>query len=352
MPGDLSTVHINRALESMSVLLMNEDNQYLLQKVCARRPVDVVSDNFFRYGREAGRRSPTGGTGASARNLVSVTGAGSPAPVVDTSISFGTYNAQRYSLRDLVTDKELLNQDQPLNLLQDTAKILRQRILNDAEYVCVSVIGNAGNYPSANKATLTTGANGTSWKKASAAGTGSNPLNDIRTARITVEKIIQREVNTLAMSATTRYHLADHNQLSGILQYTDSLYLQGDGIPPALRGLEIVAGKAVGDTAAEGAAFSGDYLFQDWTDGTNKDIAIACYVPPEKTIGPRGFASFIWFDCPDETTRQRGVSLRAYRDDASRGWWVEAAITFDVQPGIVDSNSKITGAYQICRTTV
>ena len=57
-------------------------------------------------------------------------------------------------------------------------------------------------------------------------------------------------------------------------------------------------------------------------------------------------------DAPDESTKQRGCSLRAYRDEGKRGWYVEAAMTFDVQPGIVDSNSKITGACMINRAAI
>lgn len=346
--GDLTTIHINRALTDMSVWLANKDDQYLVPSICARRPVTAKSDNFFRYGREIARRTPAG---VNARVLQSLTGPGSPAPMVVNTVTTGTYACQRYSLRELVTDDEIARSDAPLKPLTDAAAILRQRIMNDLEYLAANIIGANGNYPSGNTLTLTTGGAGTTWNVATAAS-GSDPLANIRSSRQTLEKIIQLRPNVLACTAATKLNLDDHSQFKNILQYTKDDYLEGEGIPEHIRGLRLKAGFAVGDTSSEGAAYSGDYLFQDWSDGTNKDIAILCYVPEEKTIGVRGFASFIWFDCTDETTGQHGVSLRSYRDDQRRGWWVEAAVTADIQAGIVDSNSKITGAFMIRRTTV
>lgn len=353
MAVDLSTIHINRALTSISIMLNSGPETYMYNQICARRPVDALSDNFFQYDRSAAARSDPAGQ-SNVRFLPSVTQAGAPAQVVDQAVSTNTYTCRRYALRDFVADKEILIADDPLSPLKDAGMILAQRVQNDAEFVVASIVAKNASYPAAGLNTLTTGANGTSWNKASAAGTGSEPLTDLRNARLYVEKSIQRQANVIALSAITKYHLADHNDLIGIMQYTDEGYLDGEGIHPEIRGLRIVTGRAVANTTKDGAAYSGDYLFGDQSEATasNQPCAIVCYVPEEKTIGPRGFSSFIWFDAPDETTRQRGISLRSYRDEARRGFYVEAAMTFDIQPGIVDSNSKITGALMIGRAAI
>lgn len=353
MAVDLSKVHINRALSDLSILLMSQDDTYLVPRICARRPVNMLSGSFFQYGREAAQKSDTAGQ-SNVKYLPTVTNPGAEAPVVDQSESTATFQCRRYALRDFVSDREIEIADEPLSPIKDASIMLRARILNDMEAIFGSYLADYDNYASTMRAQLTTGANGTSWNKASAAGTASEPLTDIRSARMAVEKSIQLQANTLALSAVTKYHLNDHNDLVGILQYTDGTYLEGEGIPSTLRGLQLITGKAVANTAKDGAAFSGDYLFGDLTEATasNQPCAIACYVPPGRTIGPRGFASFIWFDAPDETTGQRGVSLRSYRDEGKRGWYVEAAATYDLQPGIVDGSSKITGAYIISRAAI
>src|SRR5437868_6245454 len=244
MAVDLSTIHINRALTSMSIMLNSDVDTYLLGRICARRPVEALSDNFFQYDRSAGARTDSAGQ-SSVKFLPSITQAGAPAAVVDQAVSTGTYVCRRYALRDFVADREILIADDPLSPLKDAGMILANRIRNDAEFVLANIVAKNGNYPAGNLNTLTTGANGTSWNKASAAGTGSEPLTDIRNARLTVERSIKRPANTLVLSAITKYHLADHDDLKNILQYTDGEYVSGEGIPEHVRGLRIVVGKAV-----------------------------------------------------------------------------------------------------------
>jgi hypothetical protein len=354
MATDLSQIHINRALDSMSVMLNSDPDTFLVGRICARRPVDALSDNFFVYDRSGASHSPTAGQ-SSVKFLPNVTEDGAEAPLIDQGMgSLGTYQCRRYAYRDFVSDKAILIADDPLNPIKDAGIMMAQRVRNDIEGIGAAIIAAYGSYPASNRVQLTTGANGTSWNKASAAGTGSKPLDNIKTAKIVVETSIQMPANFIAMSARTKYELNDHDTLKGILQYTDDTYLVGEGIPDTLRSLRISVGHAVWNTAAEGAAFSGDYIFGDQTEATatNQPCAIIGYVPDDRSIGPRGFSSYIWFDAPDETTRTRGISLRAYRDENKRGYFVEAAQTADIQPGIVDGSSKITGAYMISRAAI
>lgn len=349
MPADISTVHINKALSSLSVQLNSDPADFLLGRACARREVKDLSNSFYTYGREGASHAPIAGQ-LNVKFLPDVTAPGAEAVSSEYTLTNSAYQCHRYAKRTLVTDAEILKSDSPLSPIQDAAMILASEIRNDAEGVLAAVIGDYDNYNASARVQLTTGANGTNWN-VGRAGTGSNPMTDIQTARIYVDKAIQRKANVLILSAPSLYYLADHPDLSGILQYTDSTYLQDDGLPPALRGLRLTSGRAVWNTAAEGAAYSGGFIFLDGTD-SNYAFAIAAYIPPGGAIGPRGFASFIWFDGVDETTGEHGITIRAYRDEGRRGFWVEAAMTFDIKPGIVDGSSKITGAYMISRTDI
>lgn len=353
MPADLSSVHANRALASLSVLLNSDQDTFLLNRMCARRPVENLSDIYFEHGREGAYKSDTAGQ-SDKRFLPSLTAAGAPAAVVEHTLAQRTYVAHRYALKELVTDQEIQKSDDPLQPIKDAATMLAMRIRNDAEQICANVTARYAAYPAGNRTQLTTGANGTSWNKASAAGTASEPLTDIRVGRIVVERSIQRPANTLVLSALTKYHLNDHDDFKGILQYTDGSYLEGEGIPEVLRGLKLVVGKAVANISKDGAAYSGDYLYGDQDEATaaNQPCAIICYVPESRTIGVRGFSSFIWFDVRDETTKTFGVSTRTWRDDDRRGWFVEAAQTLDVRSGISNSTPAITGAYCISRAAI
>ncbi len=352
MAQDLSTVHGNRALSSLSVALENDDRKYLLYRMCGRRKVKTQSGFFMQHGTEA--LTKTGAGGGSTKFLANVTSPGAPATIETQTVSQKNYRCNRYSMRSLVTDEEVAQSDDPLSPILDASKTLRSKLLNDMEFLLARVAADYDGYNASHNDQLTTGANGTSWHKSSAAGTGSEPLTNIRDGRMVVEKATGYETNTLVLSAATKYHLDDHNDLSSILQYTQEDYLSGEGIPPYLRGLRIIKGSAVASTAAPGAAHAGDYLFGDHDESTvaNQPCAIICYVPPSNSIGIRQFASFIWLDAADVTTGQYGVSMRMYRDEAGRGWWVEVAITLDIKPGSVDGSSLITSAYMISRAAI
>ncbi|MDW8206962.1 MAG: hypothetical protein RMJ43_03940, partial [Chloroherpetonaceae bacterium] len=201
-----------------------------------------------------------------------------------------------------------------------------------------------GAYAPACRTLLTTGATGTSW--ASFASANSSPLKNLRDGRAAIIRTLQRPPNTLLLSDAAAQTLADHPEVKDVLKFTHGrAWLQGSGLPEELRGLNILVGSAVANAAPPGAPYNGDFLFLE--PGTGHACAVLCYVPPGNTIGPRAVTSFAWFDAPDATTRQHGISLRHYRDERRKGTIVEAAITLDFRPIVVDSAGLITGAYLI-----
>src|SRR5258707_4415964 len=105
MPAALSTVHIDRALASLSLQTANEDKGYILTNACARRPVGpgAISGKYFVYGKEGLRRS---GAGSSQKALLSTRAANAEAPELDYTITNQSYNCTMLSLRDYVDDDE------------------------------------------------------------------------------------------------------------------------------------------------------------------------------------------------------------------------------------------------------
>jgi len=343
---DLNSVHINKALASLSLAFQNDLDSYVVGRACAERRVENSSDKYFLYGRDfASKKSPAGST---ARALASVRLPGAEAAEVDYSLSSNPYVCAQYALRDLVTDEEIGQADPPLRPILDAATRLVAQLRNDQEAVFARIAADGANYPSTNKVTLTTGGTGTSWRSYTSAN--SDPLGNLRTAKETLQKTLQRPPNTLVLSADTARYLADHPAIKDIAKYTDPTWLTGNGLPKVLRGLNVVLAEAVADTAAEGAAYSGDYLFLDRTNG--RACALVCYVPPGRTIGPRGLASFVCFNKRDDTTGSFGISTRAYREEKRKGWIVEACVTFDIRFPVVDGSGLNTGAYLILDAVV
>lgn len=341
---DLSQYHIDKALQSLSILAQNTDDSYLWNRGSAQVPVLQSSGKYFVYGREVGaRQSPAGSVARSVRSLRTL---GSEAAEVDYTLSTQSYSTTEYALRDFVSDAEIRDSEAALAPLMDTATELRNSVMNDAEQLAARIMFDGGNYNAGNKLLLTTGASGTTWANSNA---NSDPLGNIRAARSAIKPILQREPNTLILTDGAAKALAEHAEIKGVLQYTDSrLLMSGQGIPNPLRGLNILIGGAVGNTAAEGAAYSGQFLVQDYTAGAaNVDAALVCYVPPGQKAGLRTVSSFLTLLAPDATTGQRGVTLRSWRDEKRKGWIVEAAITMDVRFPFQDGSGNNTGAYLI-----
>jgi hypothetical protein len=346
MPSAAS-VHINRALDDVSVAFQNEERAYVWQAGCARRPVSQDSDQYFIYSREFG--SDKGQTGSSPKVRSSARLSGTEAVEQDYSLSSGSYECREYVRRDFISDREISKCDSPLAPVLDAGRELMHTLMNEVEDIFARILLEPAQYAANCKTLLTTGGSGTSW--ASVGSGNSSPLKNLRDGRAAILRTLQRPPNTLLLSDQAAQILADHPEVKDILKYErGNAYLEGSGLPDELRGLDIVVGSAVANTAAAGAAYSGDFLFIEPTTGYAD--AVLCYVPPGKTIGPRAVTSFAWFDAPDQTTRRRGLSLRQYRDDKRKGMIVEAAITLDFKPIVVDGSNLITGAYLIRGTTL
>lgn len=335
---DLSAVHIAKALADVSLAFWNDPSKYCVGRVCGTRRVRESSNKFYQYGRDFASNRET--KGVDARAMLNLRRPGTEAVEVDFSLSSNSYNTNKYSYRDLVTDDEIGQAGSPLAPLTDTAMSLMNRLRNDQEYILARLIANGALYNASFKTTLTTGGSGTSWK--SYASANSDPLGNLRDAREAVKKTIQRPANTLLLSGQAAAMLADHPAIRDIVKYTNPEWLTGNGLPKKLRDLNVVVADAIANTAAEGASYSGDYLF---LDQNGKACAIVCYVPEGGVIGPREVASFLCFDKKSDSTGGYGISSRAYRDEKRAGWLVEATLEFDIQYGAVDGSSLINGAY-------
>ena len=347
MPSDLTTVHVDASMASLSIELNQEADQYLSNRMCAPASPEgsQLSGVFYKMGTERFRVSQ--GPFSNARAVMSAVAPGTSAHILDQSVSTASWQGTTYALRDFVSDEEIAASDVPLDPLIDAGRFLVQRILNDQEVVLSYIAADYDNYPAGLRAQLVSTT--TSWNATAYASATSDPLKNIRDGRLAVEAAIGRPANFLALSRTVYRHLCDHTDFSTILQYTNETYFEGEGIPNTLRGLELIVGTALGDTAAEGATASLNDLFMDPTD-SNYGCAIIGY-KPKGEVGTRGLASFIRLNCENPTTGIRGISVRSYYDEDRRGWFVEALITTDYRAGVL-SGSSVGSAYMIARAAI
>ncbi len=291
----VSTVHVDQALTNISQAYQQED--LVGDRILPVVPVDKRSDLWFVYGREM----------FTLRDLLTRPGAVSPE--MTRTLSKSAFNAERRSLRELVTDAERRISDNPLQPEIDTTEVLTGNVMTNAEYDQLSLIQNPA------QVTQNVTLSGTSqWSDY----TNSTPLTNIRTGKTAVRLGVGREANTLLLSYEAAQTLGDNPSIKDLRKYTHPEALDDNGVPQTMRGLNVIVSKAIANTGDDALPGSFQSIM-----GKNAVIAYVNPNPGLKTI------TFGWtFEAPDDTTGARGYSVIKYRADDRKGDYVEVARTY------------------------
>lgn len=336
-------LHIDRALTRISVMYRNE--AYVAEQVLPVVEVDNRSDLYFIYRKDDFlRRSQIEGTG-SAAHLTSAIRPGGVARELDYSLSTGSYVAERYGYRFLVTDAAVARADNPLRPDRDATIRVTEQLKIDNEYVTAQLALTSTGYPTANKVLLTTGGTGTSWKQYTS--TSSHPFTDIVNGKKAVTTSIIREPNSILLNYNTAQTLSEHPDYKELYKYVDPNGLTRSGVVKNLRGLNVIEGMNQANGAVEGAAYNGSQI---WVDENGTDIALIFYSEPNPSL--QSVSMGYTMDAADETTGVRGYAFLRYRDDARHGSWIEGSFTRDWVFIAQDSNNLAIGGYLISGTTL
>ena len=338
MPA-VGQIHIDQALTNISVMYRNDS--YVADQVFPIVPAAKRSDKYFLYKKED-FLTPSGASGSGA--IASLRRPGTEAAEIDYSLSTGSYFAEEYSYRGLVTDAEASAADNPLQPDIDQTVQLTERIMLDNEISVGALACKRANYPSSNKVALTGGGTGTSW--AQYASANSAPFTDIKNGKLAVIKGIAREANAMFLSVDTARTLADHPAIKDLVKYVHQDALTMSGLPKVLRGMAVIEGATQKNTAAEGAAYSGANVWQA-DDGTS--LALIYYRNPNPSIRSVSFG--YTFEAPDDATGARGYAVRRWREEKRKGSMIEVSILRDWKLIAVDGSGLSLGGYLITNAT-
>jgi len=272
LPGD---VHVNRPLTNMSVAYIQDQKNFIADKVFPIVPVEKQSDRYFVYSREdwfrdeAEERAP--GTES----------AGSDYDIDNTP----NYFCPEYAHHKDVSDPERANSDSPLKPDEDATQFVTQKLLLKRERKW------AANYFAAGKwATDLTGvaaAPGASefiqWSNYST----SQPIADIKKYRLTVAELTGFLPNVLVLGAYTYNILSEHPTITDKIKYTQKGVVTPDILAALLDIDRVVVPYGVVNTAAKKK--TGAYSF---IHGKHALLAYAAPNPGLKT--PSAGYIFTW----------------------------------------------------------
>lgn len=248
-----SDVHIDVALSNLSIRFHNDD--FVAEKLFPVIMTSKDSNKYFVYGKDMFRtfddfRAP-----------------GTRGPEVDWTLSTGSYLLSEHSLTHPIADEVRDDADEPLKIEADTTEYLTEQILLRLEVDVATSATNASNYATSNSRDLSASGNN-QWNDF----TGSDPLEDIRSARSTVHANTGKRPNILLLGKQVYEVLLNHPKITDRIKYSQLGVVNEDLLAELFDVEEVVVAGAIKNTAVEGNA-SDPTLSYVW--GKNAILAIA-----------------------------------------------------------------------------
>lgn len=295
-----SDVHIDAILTNISVAYIQEQANFIANRVFPMVPVEKQSDKFFKYTKgdwfrdEAQLRAPATESAGSGYGL-----------------STDNYSTSVYAFHKDVDDQVRANSDNPLNPDRDATTFVTQRMLLRQEIDWSSTYFTTGVWAT----DKTGGTDFTVWSNY----TSSDPIEDIEAGKSTMLTNTGFMPNTLVLGYDVFRQLRHHPDVVDRIKYTSS-EVPAEGILARLFGIDrVLVTRAIKNSAAEGASDS-------FAQVHGKNAALYYVAPSPGLLTPSAGYQFAWRGVSDGMgqnigiTRFRMPELRADRIEAQMAW--------------------------------
>lgn len=272
----LNQVHVNRPLTNISQAYIQDQRDYIADRIFAVVPVQKQSDRYFVYTKgdwfrdEAQVRAPA------------TESAGGGFDIDNTP----SYYAPVYAFHKDVDDQVRANTDDPLNADRDATLFVTQRMLLKREVLVVQQTLKAGIWTGS-----TSGADITPGTKWSAAN--STPLEDIEAQVWAIKQTTGKFPNRFFIGAAVWQALKNHAEVLDRIKYTQKGVMTPDLLasliaPPNVEDMQVVVASAIINNAAKGAADSFAFI------APTKDALLLYREPNPGIMVPSAGYIFTW----------------------------------------------------------
>lgn len=317
------TVHVKATLSNVALAYFQEPDVFIADRLSPMVRSAKQSDYYYLYGKEH-------------FNVISAVRRPGSTPVeVEHTVSTDQYVCQEYALREMVTEEERDNADNPIEPEADAARYVSERLRLSREYRIAVQLTTAANYQSGLKATLT---GDDQWQH----GTSSDPVANIQTALDAVAAQGKRP-NTMWMGYPVWAKLKHHPDLIARLKDSSTRVITSDLLKQIWEEIEeVLIGGALYNSAAEGQDQTLGYVW-----GNYFGVAYINRALPNKKH-PSFNYTFVWpYSARGGRVRREGQGGAAggiiyqgrtypHADPGARADWVEVGLR---------TGFKITGAY-------
>lgn len=304
---NINSVHVDAILTNISVgYLQNQDN-FIADKVFPVIPVEKRSDKFFVYTKndwfrdEAQRRAPGTESAGGGYNL-----------------STGTYSADVFAFHKDVDDQTTANADAPLNPLREATEFVTRRLMLRRELQFISDFFTTGIWADdvTGVASNPTSGQALQWSDY----TSSDPISNIEEAKAEILGNTGMEANTLVLGYDVFKALKNHPDLVDRIKYTSAQTITTDMIAAMFDIPRVLVAKAVKATNKEGATEA--YGFAH-----GKGAALYHVAPTPGLLTPSAGYTFAWTGVSGGLGATIGTS--SFRMESIKSDRVEAEMAFD-----------------------
>lgn len=294
-------VHVDRPLTDLSLAYLQDENDFVAEKVFPMVPVAKASDNYFSYTKDFWLKS-----NAQKR------GVGAPAARSGYGMTTASYACLRDALAHPIPDP-IRAQADIANLDSEAVQYLNQqiRLAKEVDWAAkyfVTGIWGTSNTP----ATL--------WDDAA-----SDPVANITTGKRTVKTNTGRVPNTLVLGYKTFDDLVQHPDIVDRIKYGQTpgsaAVANEETLAKVFGVARVVVCRAIQNTAAEGATASLSFI------AGSRNALLAYVTPAPGLLTPSAGYTFVWAGAPGANSA--GMYMRTYRDDPNESDIIEANAWYD-----------------------
>lgn len=270
----MSSAHIDRAMTNFSVAMIQDESNFIADRVFPTIPVSRQSDIYYQYNSGDFLRDE-----AKQRAMYSESAGG------DYGVEAqDPYFCRKYAFHKDISPEEKLNYDQPLDADKDATIFVTQKMLIRREMSWASKFFKEDVWDNDIQGVSTTPTTGQilQWDQ-----TGSDPIGDITKMSVYMASKTGYRPNKLILSPYVFYALKNHYDILDRIKYTQKGIVTVDLLATLFEVDEVLVAWSIVNSAVQGATDDIDFIY-----GAN---ALLCYTP--KTPGlrqPAAGYTFAW----------------------------------------------------------
>lgn len=258
----MNQAHVDRALTNMSVAYMQDESNYIADKVFPIVPVKRQSDLYYIYN-----------TGDFLRDEAQVRGRIGESAGGDYDLATDVYYCKKHAFHKDVAPEDRVNYDEPLDADKDAQIFVSQKMLIRREMEWASKFFKAGVWNREVSGVSATPSDGQAiyWNLET-----SNPINDITQEGIRMASLTGYKPNTLVLSPYVFNALKNHFDILDRIKYTETGIVTTSLLASLFEVQNVYVAWAVVNTGKKGAADDVGFIM-----GKN---ALLCYANPNPSL--------------------------------------------------------------------